>query len=441
MPNTSTPSIIREVAIGRRIKGSEMLIGDRLPTEMYRERGWKVRRGSARRARLWRRGLYSDALGQATLPVDDDPLAWRQPLGDDGDAVLNRSDVDGASLDSVIRLDNIGVIAIRAVLDGLRGHRRDFPPGREDYAQADELAGPQPFVIIVKARLEVNRASRLVNGVAVKCQLAFGELLLAVPAVGIDDQRRTLMVLPHVVERLLRQCEAHKDRLHLRDRDKRRVVVRMHEIALVDEFRAEAPVDWRANIAIAEIEFGGIDLRLITLDRSLQLSDRCLLLVVALPGLPPRADQLFITVEIQLGADELRLVFLLIGLRLLKRRLKRARVNLEERLALLDILALLEIDLDDLSVDPALDRDHVVGLDRAEAVEENRATWAGVRPRRDRASRRRRLCLRRWHLSAVVQSPQHDDCHQRKDYDCSDRTPYHSERLRTQAPMWARYLS
>ena len=30
MPKTSTPSIIREVAIGRRIKGSEMLIGDRL---------------------------------------------------------------------------------------------------------------------------------------------------------------------------------------------------------------------------------------------------------------------------------------------------------------------------------------------------------------------------------------------------------------------------
>src|SRR5271163_3042594 len=30
MPKTSTPSIISEVAIGRRIKGSEMLIGDRL---------------------------------------------------------------------------------------------------------------------------------------------------------------------------------------------------------------------------------------------------------------------------------------------------------------------------------------------------------------------------------------------------------------------------
>jgi hypothetical protein len=30
MPNTSTPSIISEVAIGRRIKGSEILIGDRL---------------------------------------------------------------------------------------------------------------------------------------------------------------------------------------------------------------------------------------------------------------------------------------------------------------------------------------------------------------------------------------------------------------------------
>ena len=37
MPNTSTPSIINDVAIGRRIKGSEMLIGACLLNEEYEE--------------------------------------------------------------------------------------------------------------------------------------------------------------------------------------------------------------------------------------------------------------------------------------------------------------------------------------------------------------------------------------------------------------------
>jgi hypothetical protein len=43
MPKTSTPSIISEVAIGRRIKGSEMLIGDRLFVIRDWSAAWWVR--------------------------------------------------------------------------------------------------------------------------------------------------------------------------------------------------------------------------------------------------------------------------------------------------------------------------------------------------------------------------------------------------------------
>ena len=131
-----------------------------------------------------------------------------------------------------------------------------------------------------------------------------------------------------------------------------------------------------------------------------------------------------------MSAGQLGLVLLLGRLRLLERRLIGTRVDLEKRIPRLDVLALFEVDFDDLSVDPAFDRDHVVGLYRTDAMEENRDILGCDGSCRDRDSGRGRLCRRRRHLGAVVQSPQHNDCQQRKDYDCSDRTPYHPERLR-----------
>src|SRR4029077_17969164 len=163
MPNTSTPSIIREVAIGRRIKGSEMLIGDRLPTEVYRERGRKGRRGSARRARLWHCGLYTDALGQPILPVDDDPPPSRQALRYHRDAVLDRTNIDDASLDSIVGLDDIRVVAIGPLLDGLRRYRSGILAHRQNDTHTDKCAGPQTLLFIVETRLQVNSPRRLID--------------------------------------------------------------------------------------------------------------------------------------------------------------------------------------------------------------------------------------------------------------------------------------
>ena len=64
-----------------------------------------------------------------------------------------------------------------------------------------------------------------------------------------------------------------------------------------------------------------------------------LLLIVALPGLIAGAEQLRVALEIELGAGELRLVLLLGRLGLLERRLERPRIDLEQRIAGLDLLA------------------------------------------------------------------------------------------------------
>ena len=133
MPNTSTPSINSEVAIGRRINGSEMLIGGCLRIWSKFGRSGQSPDGlSAGRAR-WPRSRWVDAgtIGQPILPVDHDAFAGRQPLGNDGDAVLRRSDINVAPLDRTIGLDDISIAAVRPVLDRLRRYRGDAASRRQ----------------------------------------------------------------------------------------------------------------------------------------------------------------------------------------------------------------------------------------------------------------------------------------------------------------------
>lgn len=100
-----------------------------------------------------------------------------------------------------------------------------------------------------------------------------------------------MLLLAELIEGVLRQREAYESRLQLGDRDQRGVVVRVDEVTLVDQPRAEASVDRRANVGIAEIEGRVVDLRLIASDRCLQLGDERGLIVVALPGLIAGAKQ------------------------------------------------------------------------------------------------------------------------------------------------------
>lgn len=57
---------------------------------------------------------------------------------------------------------------------------------------------------------------------------------------------------------------------------------------------------------------------------------------------------------------------------LLQLRLQRLGINDGQDIALLDVLPLLKVDLDDLTVDPALNVDGVVGLNRTDAAQIDR---------------------------------------------------------------------
>src|SRR6266446_9250428 len=108
MPNTKTPSINSEVPIGRRMKGSEMLIGGFLAGRAAAASG-PLSPSSSGGSLGGCLHLDPSAVGQPVLAVDDDPIADRQTLCDYRDAVLHRADLDRAPLHRVVLLDDIGV--------------------------------------------------------------------------------------------------------------------------------------------------------------------------------------------------------------------------------------------------------------------------------------------------------------------------------------------
>ena len=76
-----------------------------------------------------------------------------------------------------------------------------------------------------------------------------------------------------------------------------------------------------------------------------------------------------VALQIELRVFQARLVLRFLRKRLIEGGLVRARIDLGEKIAFLDHLALSERDLDDLAVDAAAHGHGVVGLHGAESVE------------------------------------------------------------------------
>ena len=75
--------------------------------------------------------------------------------------------------------------------------------------------------------------------------------------------------------------------------------------------------------------------------------------------------------EIELGVGEIGLVLRFLGHGLVERRLERSRVDLGQKIALLDHLAFIKRDLHDLAVDARADENGVVGLHLSDALEDD----------------------------------------------------------------------
>ena len=174
--------------------------------------------------------------------------------------------------------------------------------------------------------------------------------------------------LAHRTEIALRQREDHRARLDLREHRERIDVIGVDDVADIDLTEADHAVDRRRNGGVIELGFCRLDGGLIGVDRRFCRVDFGLLGIDVLQRLGVPQHQRLEPRQVLLGVDQLRLVLALLGYGLIERGLEWRRIDFREHVAFTDVLALTEIDRDDLAVDLGAQRDGVEGLDRAEGV-------------------------------------------------------------------------
>src|SRR4051794_10876719 len=175
----------RAVAIGRRMKGSDIFID-----KSRYGRSWSTaaRTVSAagrpcRRFRLLlaacrlrgRNGSNSHAGSQAVLAVHHDLLADSKPVRDNRHSILESQDIDGSAFDGLVGFDSKGEVAFRPLLHR-RGRYRDRVVANSEHEPGvDKLAGPERLIMISERRLQVDRSGRGIDLIVDQRQLAVGQ--------------------------------------------------------------------------------------------------------------------------------------------------------------------------------------------------------------------------------------------------------------------------
>ena len=349
------------------------------------------RRGGVRRLAFALLHGDARAVGEAREAGRDDLLLRLQAVGNHRARVVLQRDRDRPHRDLAVGLDHVDERALRSALHGGGRHHHHALQGIDQQADIDELPRPELQVLVREFRLHADRAGRLIHLVVDHPQLAAIDECLSVHRHRVDIERAAREGLVDLRKLLLRQVEQHRDGPDLRDHHDAVGVVRLYQIAFVDQPQPGAPVERRDDPGVAKHRLGIVDRRLIALHLSFELRHQRLLGVGLLFRSGVGGGEPVIAVDVEARVGERRLVLRLLGDRLIVLRLIDARIDLGEHIAALDVLAFLEMHLDDLPADLRAHRDGIERAGIADRIEIDRH----VRDAGARGQHRRGLVLER----------------------------------------------
>ncbi len=133
-------------------------------------------------------------------------------------------------------------------------------------------------------------------------------------------------------------------------------------VAGIDLTQADPAIDRGGDAAVSQIELGAVDGGLVGSDGAFILAEGGLQRIQVLLGDDAAFIKRLVALVLRLGVVQLRFVALQVGLRRGQRYLVRPLVDDDQQVTLADVLPFLEIDLHDLPINPALQRDGVEGL-------------------------------------------------------------------------------
>ena len=210
------------------------------------------------------------AVGQAHLPLDDDPLAVLHARLDGGAVALDADQLDVAHLRRLVVLGDEHERTLLAALDGNgRDHHR-LGPDIEIDLDIDIHARPQLELLVGERRLGGDGAGVDVDAAVDEIERAGRERRARSRRVDAHRRRRgSRGCLAQRGQIALGQREADADGLDLRDRHEAGRIVDADEIARRHADGADAAGDRRLELGVSELQPVGLQHRLVGLDRLL----------------------------------------------------------------------------------------------------------------------------------------------------------------------------
>ena len=305
---------------------------------------------------------------QSFLPVHHHLIAYRNAAGNQGDISLRQIHFDGLHV-RLAGLYGIDVGALRPALNRRERHHDGILANGQHQSSINELIRPERQILILKSRFESNRPRGGIDLVVHRQKLARCNLALIVAAISLHAQLLAFHVLNDFREVVFRQCEKNRNRLHLRD-DHQAVRIRgMNHVALIDEPQPHASAEWRGNLAINQLQFFVVDLGLVGAHGPFHLPHRGVLRIHLLRSDDALFRQLVVTLEIDSGIVQRRLIAEELPFHLFERHLEGSRIDLGQEIAFVHELPLLEIDLLQFAIHAALYRNRVKRRHRPKARE------------------------------------------------------------------------
>ena len=187
------------------------------------------------------------------------------------------------------------------------------------------MIGKQLTIVIVQAGFEFQGARGHVNRVVGGADTPFGQTLFLLTVPSLHRQGKTSLEFAHDEGHMgFRHGKHHGHGLGLGDADQAIRVTGTNQTAQLGLLQPQTTADWRCDLGVGELQSSRLHLRLIGLHCALQLVDQCSLCFHLLAGDGVFAEQVLITLQIELGVFELCSVARQLALRLIELGFKRS---------------------------------------------------------------------------------------------------------------------
>src|SRR5215469_13708597 len=311
--------------------------------------------------------LHFDAGNQPKLAVRDDSLTRLNSLRNHGLPANRSRDFDLPLFRRHVLSDDVHEIPGLPRLHRLRRHYRGVFLLRQPQRNSGKLPGPEPVIGIRERALQLDGPGRVIHRVIHERQIAGLGFRIAVWRCARLQASLRHIPLDHA-QILLRNRKVDVKRRNLVDHDEDRNVILLDDIPRIHLQSARASIYRRINLAILQLELRGLYSCFVRLYGRFLRHRRGFHRIELFFRGDARSVQFLVALRLNVIQLSLSLVARKSRLSLCQRRLKRPPVQSEQKIALLDEVPLLEVNLLQNRVHLRLDRNCAVRLPRTNQI-------------------------------------------------------------------------